>query len=416
MSFISPFSQANCPYCFHSFHLSKAPRRSTDDSLPKYRDQQLGSFLDSPAPEIGELTEPEDFSFFERFFRYFYVADDWKSNSKKVCPKCHMLLPHATSSGQLNSETIAIIGARSSGKSNYFGVLLHELENRFATEVGFTIYDQETFSITNMKQISSKQLYRARYGSRLYGSDQRMAIDQNLSSKMDKDLRIPLIYRLEFPKNVWNGLLSPFTSVRSLDLVIFDAAGEDLGDPVLLEQFCSYILKASGIIFLIDPFQFSGLRESKKTNPKILSRIEKQEVDISEVVSRVINLFQSRGGLNPGQKIPIPAAFTFSKADLLAPYVHPSSAIRKDSRHENGFNLKRCNNLSEEVMGFIKEYDGEKLVNLANNKFKTSCFFAVSALGQMPNTDLQINRVAPKNVADPLLWLLWKNGYIPGIK
>ena len=73
----------------------------------------------------------------------------------------------------------------------------------YADEVGFTIYDQETFSVREMRQISSKRLYRERYGTRLFGSARRMAIDQNRSAAQDRDLRIPLIYRLAFPRRRW---------------------------------------------------------------------------------------------------------------------------------------------------------------------------------------------------------------------
>src|SRR5207249_3958860 len=113
-----------------------------------------------------------------------------------------------------------------------------DLERRYANEVGFTIYDQETFSIREMRQVSSKKIYRDRYGTRLFESDKRMAIDQTRSAALDRDIRIPLIYRLEFPNRLWHYLAHPFTRVRSMDLVIFDAAGEDVEDPGTLEQFC----------------------------------------------------------------------------------------------------------------------------------------------------------------------------------
>ena len=83
--------------------------------------------------------------------------------------------------------------------------------------------------------------------------------------------------------------------------------------------------------------------------------------------------------------------------------------------HRGGFNLKNIQKLSEEVIECTKEWESPKLANLAKSKFKSHCFFALSALGQSPKSDLQIDRVNPKNVADPLLWLLWKNGYIPSI-
>lgn len=415
MSLVAPWSKASCPFCFERFHLSEAPRRITAPTGSKEQDEKLGKFLSLPKdPEMGQVQRSTTDGFLQRAFGRLLVADDWKSGAKKICPHCHMFLPHATASGQLSSETVAIIGARSSGKSNYFGVLLHELEHRYANEVGFTIYDQETFSIREMRQISSKKLYRDRYGSRLFEAGRRMAIDQNRTAAQDRDLRIPLIYRLEFPRPAWRRLILPFSRVRAMDLVIFDAAGEDIEDPVTLDQFCHYILNAAGIIFIIDPFQYAGIRSQLK--PDLLRRVPKQAVDAAEVVSRVINLFESRRGLRPGQMIPIPAAFVFSKSDLLRGLVHKTSRILRDSRHEGGFNIADCRRLSEEVVECVREWDSPQLVDLADRKFRSYSFFAVSALGQLPKDSLEIDRVSPLNVADPLLWLLWKRGYIPALR
>lgn len=416
MAFINPLSKATCPFCFHSFHLSKAPKRLTDPNQPVMRDPKLGNFLGTPGPELGAIKEPSDFSIMEKIFGRVFVTDDWKSGHKKICPNCHMYLPHATASGQLNSKTIAIIGARSSGKSNYFGVLLHELENRYADEVGFTIYDQETYSLQHNKQISSKKLYKTRYGSRLYGNEEYFAINQNKSAQQETDLRIPLIYRLEFPNPNNKKLFSFSKPVISMDLVIFDAAGEDLQDPEAIEKLCNYLLNSSGIIFLIDPLQFDLVRKKLEGT---LTNSEKNKIDFdsSEMISRIINLFQSRGGLKLGGKIPVPTAFAFSKFDLIEKLISPQSLLHKNNKHKRGFNLKNCRKISEEVLEFTINWENKKFANLVERKFETYCFFAFSALGQSPNPDsLQIERVRPKNVADPLLWLLWKNGYISTMK
>ncbi|MSU54544.1 MAG: hypothetical protein EXS48_01745 [Candidatus Staskawiczbacteria bacterium] len=414
MGFISPLSKATCPFCFHRFHLSKAPRRATDPTLPQIKDIKMGKFLGRPGLELGMVTEPSEFSWAEKFFGKVFIADDWKSGCKKICPDCHMYLPHATASGQLNSKTIAIIGARNSGKSNYFGVLLNELEKRYANEVGFTIYDQETYSIREEKQVSSKQLYRVRYGSSLYGNEKRVAIGQSFNAIQNADLRIPLIYRLEFPKTNFQKLFSFFTPVISMDLVIFDAAGENLEDPVAIEQVCRHLLNASGIIFLIDPFQFDYIRE-KMYGRKEDAKKTKIDFDAADMISSVVNLFEKRGGLKPGNKVPIPAAFAFSKSDLLESLVDKSSSLLKYNSHQGGFNLKKCLKLSEEVIECTKEWESPRMYNLARSKFKSYCFFALSALGQSPGSNMEIERVVPKNVADPLLWLLWKNGYIPSV-
>ena len=337
-----------CPFCFRRFDLAEAGHRDTSPTGLKEKDEHIGKFLSiTPAPEMGKVSPGLQGRFFSRLFGR--ISDSTANrDQKKVCPRCHMFLPYASASGQLCSDIVAIIGARGSGKSNYFGVLLDALKTRYADELNFTIYGQETFSVKAMRPVSSEQLYRERYGNRLFNNNTRMAIEQNLSAQQDRDLRIPLIYRLEFPKRPIHYLTKPFARVTAMDLVIFDAAGEDMVDSIALDQFYRYLLGAAGIVFIIDPFQFPGVRS--QLSPEIRKRFGQIEASPAEVVSRVINLFETRGGLRIGHKIPVPVAFAFSKCDALKGIVHPGSLIVRDSRHDGGFNVDDCVMLSEEVM------------------------------------------------------------------
>jgi len=411
MGFFPPWRRVVCPFCFKRFHLSRCPQRHILPSSPTEPDTSIGTFLSIAAPEMGIVRPRIAKNPFYSLYRLFFSDGDWQGNARSVCPYCHMLLPNAMASGQLAGDVIAIIGARSSGKSNYFGVLLRALESRYADEVGFTIYDQETFSIREMRPVSSKRLYRERYG-RLFDAVSRMAIDQNQSAAQDRDLRIPLIYRLEFPRRLRHYLTHPLSRRVPMDFVIFDAAGEDMEDPIAIEQFCRFILAAAGIIFIVDPLQFPGIRQ--RLSNSLLKRCPLLQVQPTEVVSRVINLFESRGSLKAGRKIKVPVAFTFSKSDVLKDLVHRSSPILRDSRHQHGFDEEGCRRLSEEVAECVREWDGPQLVNLARDKFHTASFFAMSALGQMPDENLAIEAVSPLRIADPLLWLLWQRGYIRG--
>lgn len=421
MPLITPWSKALCPFCFTRFHLSAAHLRYNLSEGNKEPDMKVAQFLSmNSAPQLGAVDMRGARTALGRLFRSVFVSNDHGGKTLRICPICHMNLPNATATGQLSSEIIAIIGARSSGKSNYFGVLLKNLETRYADEVDFTIYDQSTFSVNEMRPISSKLLYRQRYGNRLYGDSARMAVDQSRSAQQDVDLRIPLIYRLEFRKRWRHYLTDPFKRVKPMDLVIFDAAGEDLQDQVTVEQFCSYILSAAGIIFIIDPFQFEGIQNL--LDPELRERYPKFEIGPTDIVSRVIELFETRGRLAAGQQVPVPVAVAFSKSDglkeLMRPdrtkLVHPTSAINRDSQHDGGFNDDDSVRLSEEVIECVRQWEDPGLVKLITTKFKTYRFFAMSALGQLPEkNDLRINKVSPLRIADPLLWLLWQRGYLP---
>src|SRR5262249_42728514 len=154
-------------------------------------------------------------------------------------------------------------GTRYSGKSNFFGVLIDALMRRFASEVGFTIFGQETFSVDEARSTNSDALYRKRYYNRLFNSTQPEVVPSTPRASViatDETPRIPLIYRMEFPRCGW---VARLRGRAALDLVIFDSAGEDLrdDDPQTLEQFYRFLLYAAGIIFLVDPTQVQGIRE-----------------------------------------------------------------------------------------------------------------------------------------------------------
>ena len=216
MRLVAPWGSVVCPFCFTSFHLSQAARRSMSPAAPKEPDTRLGTFLSIPPPEMPKVEIPAA-SVWSRIFRRCVVSEDRSKEWRAVCPNCHLHLPHKTATGELVSEVIAIIGTRNSGKSNYFGVLIHALERRYAGEVGFQIFNQETFSTREMKPVSSKKLYRERYGDRLFESAERRAVDQTLSAATNIETRIPLIYRLAFPKRLTQYVTRPLAYVNAMD-------------------------------------------------------------------------------------------------------------------------------------------------------------------------------------------------------
>jgi len=398
-----------CPFCFERFFLAAAPRRVTSAAGAVQPDGHVARYLgfDAP-PDMGEVRVPPAGNFWEQLLQRIVVSEEGDGDSRKICPNCHMYLPNKTANGELTSEVFAIIGARSSGKSNYFGVLLNLLERRYAGEVGFSMFDQDTFSVRDMKPVGSRKLYRERYYKRLF--EERGAMDQTLSAKSNPALRVPLIYRLQFPKQWFHYVTRPLAQMNAMDLVIFDAAGEDMDDTAMLDQFYRFLVRATGIIFVVDPFQYPGIRQ--QLSPELRAKLPAIETEPAEIVARVINLFEQRRGLRAGQKIDVPVAFTLSKADLLKDLVYSGSPILRDSVHRGGFDAEDCQQVSAEVMASIKRWDSPQLVDLAESHFRSYAFFAVSALGCLPDNQLRLAGLSPLRLADPLLFLLWKRGYI----
>jgi hypothetical protein len=409
MGFILPFPKRQCPFCFERFFLGDAPSRSTSAVGPTEPDTAVADFLNlKQVPDMRRIEPLPTTGFAKRWLRRTWISHDPTSDRKKVCPRCHMFLPHKMACGELNSEILAIVGARSAGKSNCFGVLVSALEGRYAREVGFSMFAQDTFSVDRMQPVSSRELYKARYGARLFSS-QPVALDSTPPAAVNPDILIPLIYRMQFPLQPSQQITRPFAHFRALDLVIFDAAGEDLKDTVKRQQFARYIAAASGIIFLIDPFALPGMAELLP--PSLRARLP-QQGDAREVIQGTINLFEQRNGLRADHKIPVPVAVAFTKTDMLEGIVDHHSPILRDSRHAGGFNEDDCRECSEEVEYYLRKWGCSDLSHLVRTRFDDYQFFAMSALGQMPGQDLSLRSISPRRVADPLLWLLWKRGYL----
>jgi hypothetical protein len=408
---VPPWRTAACPFCFEAFHLSQAPRRSLAAS-PLAPDPAVARFLGTQTAELGKVIEPPGGLWWRRLLARVLVQTRHDDDTRKICPGCHMFLPHMIAAGELDSEGIAIIGARDSGKSNFFGVLLHALEHRYSGEVPFTMFAQDTFSKREMRPVSSTRLYRERYGARLFDPQEPRAIDQTLSAAAAvSDVRIPLIYRLQFRKRLWHHVTRPLDQVSALDLAIFDTAGEDMTDEQTVAHLYRFILRAAGIIFLVDPFQYPEVRD--RLPAAVKERLRPIDTQPSDIIALVRNLFEGRGLLRAAQKLAVPVAVTLSKCDLLQDLAYPGSAILHDSDHRGGFDRDSCGQVSREVAEYLKRWGLGRLLDQVDGLASNHALFAVSALGSLPDRELRLRSVAPRRVADPLLWLLWQRGYIP---
>ncbi|MCS7306485.1 MAG: hypothetical protein NZ602_15420 [Thermoguttaceae bacterium] len=406
MGWVWPFRKWRCPFCFKLFYLGDAPTRSLSGS--KEPDFEIGRFLRCRPPEMGRVERPKQAKLLERLWRRMWIRHD--PDKKKICPHCHMYLPIQLAQGQLQGEILAIVGPRSAGKSTYFAVLLWVLEHRYAEEVGFSLFAQETFSVQLQQPVSSRDLYQTRYGHRLFTAN--LPLDGTHSAGQNQDILIPLIYRMQFPRRPMGGFQWPFSPLRAVDLVIFDAAGEDLEDLQKQEQFARYIAAASGIIFLLDPLAFPAVRNLLPS--EVSQTIAFNQGNPQEVIDGAIRVLEQRNAWAAGQKFPIPVALTLTKIDLLYPLiklVDPGSRLLQDSQHLGGFNDQDSQKCSRELQDYLSQWGAGSILRLLEHRFLDYRCFAVGALEGLPDQEGKI-RISPYRIADPLLWLLWKRGYI----
>lgn len=409
MPFIWPWTRISCPFCFEEFHLSEAPTRPSEAST-LFPDENVRGFLGMAyPPEMPMVTDPPT-NWFLKSVRKFHLPlcrEVTPASPLRICPYCHLYLPQALANWNRKSQIIAVVGSRSSGKSNYFGVLLKQLETRYAAELNFGFRPQMTFDVREMRRIDSRKLYERRYGQRLF-QDHRV-IQQTERSEVDADIKIPLIYRLTLSQ-----IVRGKERLKAIDLVIFDAAGEDLNSMRNFHSFGRYALNASGIIVMVDPFRYPAIYQKLPSETrKRIPAPEAMEGSPAEILDYYLSFKTNESALRPDEKVKTPTALVLTKIDMLR-QILPSEGqtLFQETNHSGGFNRKICEKKSGQIVNFLTENGAGDLVANVRTQFTSNAFFGVSALGAIPEGEAIPRQIRPINVVDPLFWILNQLHYL----
>lgn len=415
MPFTFPTSKVICPFCFEKFHIGHAPYRvyserkaDPDDRVMEFLN--LDTSIPFPMHPVQEIR-----GFWRRLLGYFYfpsVKEKKRVVKNRICPNCHMTLPSQLANSGKNGDIIAVIGYRNTGKSNFYGVLIPSLRDRYAGEVGFSMHALDSFNVNDGRPISSDQLHRKRYGNYLYGKEP-MAVANTTRAQTNPDVRIPMIYRLNLKRfTLWQRILHPFSHHRPLDLVLFDAAGEDLDESIKERIQARYLAYASGIIMLLDPVSFPALR--KKLRPDIAARtFEDDFFDTFKSIPEAMDEYSSH--YHWSRKIKTPVAVVISKFDELRPNGKPleglDPSVFYDHEHSSGFDKQVVDETSDHIYQFLRQ-NGINYIVESLDEYSNWKLFGMAALGQPPRDDNHLDSIEPINIADPLLWILYKLGHI----
>ena len=289
-----------------------------------------------------------------------------------------------------NTFSIALIGAKQSGKSNYIAVLVNEIKKKMSRNMDCSLIfcNQQT-----------NDSYLSTYYKPLYENATTVkGTDAN-------DDAPPLIYSIDFYKA--NKIHD------SVTLSLYDTAGENLEDENSMMCNNQYISNASGIILLLDPLQLPSIRS------KLAGRVDlpDQNSDTTDILRRVINLIKDQKKIKG--IIDIPIALAFTKMDVLAKYdaLPDESCLRSQSGHiaKGGFVRSDFEETNKEIMALLENFMVDEVEQLLK-QFSKYSFFGVSSLGENPAGGVKLSgEPNPIRVLDPLLWLLSIKKYIKTI-
>ena len=289
------------------------------------------------------------------------------------------------------SVSIALLGAKASGKSNYIGVLIDEIRHKMSA--GFNC----TLSLASSEE--SRQYYNSHYYEPLFKHG------SVVDATSQEDIP-PLIFPLRFMDKK-----NRITKVAALSF--YDTAGENLDstDDMLINN--RYIPNADGIILLLDPLQIPSIRE--KLQGKI--PLPQQNTDVVEVLSRIVQNIRDVKNIRGTIKIPLALAFT--KIDALEEFdvLKEDSCLRSESEHlsRGVFVQTDFESVNIEMQDLLENWLDDELVQQMKN-FEKYAFFGLTALGGVPHGSKLDGKIRPRRVLDPLLWLLAENNYIRTVK
>ncbi|MCL2317522.1 MAG: hypothetical protein FWC44_00495, partial [Methanomassiliicoccaceae archaeon] len=289
------------------------------------------------------------------------------------------------------STVFVLLGPKGVGKSHYIAVLINQLRNSFSPEFGATM--SPATDRTTLK-------YRDMYYKRLYEEGRKLA--PTLSFEQSKESREPMIYYLRF-------LGGDFPRVYTL--AFFDTAGEDLDSTgkMMGLNLNSFISRASGIVFLVDPLQipFINNRIRMDNKPPVGGNVANMLSDIS-------NIIRTNHGLKMKDQIPIPLAVVLTKADVLMKVPEndeensilfgPNSSLNIE-REKGKYDKTNFDQISAEIEEYMRRAVSKGFVQTVK-EFKEHSYFAVSALGSNPTGNVLSRGISPMRVEDPFIWLL----------
>ncbi len=368
-----------CPFCFHKFDktlflcLNKRCIEKKGKHLQYPKSQLFNTSNNIKCTECGQLLHT------------------------LVCPNC--LRPYSKNEPKF---IVPILGNLCSGKSTYYGVLIHKMINRIA----------HSFNGSFEGVDDSYLRYKCDYESALYNGMQVMST-------------LPVRYAVNLPMvfdYIRRGSGIRKNSFNVSTTVIYDFT---LDNMMLTDEELDFENKlfanASGLILVIDPLSFNSVVDFVKAKTNINRNIAYKVYEggydnVSKMIHNISQRIRKTFKIEKYKKIQIPAAVVISKYDIFEDLVPEASTLRKESPHckERKINDIDIRSVHAEVAALLNGWDhglSEQIELLLETNFKTHSYFAVSSLGigNSPKEGGTFEFPYPHRIEDPILWLMKEN-------
>jgi hypothetical protein len=305
----------------------------------------------------------------------------------EACPTCHYALPPDWRSNDVT--TIAMNGARATGKSFYIAVVIQQLEVLLG-KLG------STFDFGNDR---TRDVYQTVYEKPLY--EQMGIIAPTPRANTDNSYqRDPMIFSL--------GMLRG----RPRYLAIRDVAGEEMENAAADAPNLSFLRHADSVFFMFDPLAITEIRDRLRDlvpqqlyrggDPKVvLGNLLRLTAGSSTRIAVIVSKFDA-----------LQALARVNDVDWKAVMSNPGAAYQRDPSLDKGeYDSADGELLHLEVRSLLHKLGAQNFVlSLEQANRGTGIdhrFFAVSVLGESPDGEsLSHFGISPFRIVDPLKWIL----------
>ena len=391
-------SKIVCPFCFHKFNRSDVEFRCNIGRCEKKNDPELEKFWGTKQITGVHIKPSKSFmgSMLNSAPNSAKCPKCGVNSYSPICPRCHNHIPMEMV--KKKGYIISIIGARSSGKTNYIATLINELFNNLChlADLG-----TNAVNITDDSKFYTQHRYENDFFSILYKKKQCVPqTDIN-----DPRSRIPLIYNLtNHGKNIY--------------LVFYDTAGENFADVKNIAGNVQYINESDAVIFLLDTFGIPYVHDKLNLKNDIVLRYNK-------IVDNLLTYFRESDPAIREAHFKKPMALVFSKIDAILSNEDKfedtalaGMSITNNSNYLDGspIILSDFDSINVSMQGALSMWGEQNFLNNIKNNYKNAKFFGVSALGGQPDKLNNIATIKPYRVLDPLVWILHELGFSLPIK
>jgi hypothetical protein len=296
--------------------------------------------------------------------------------------------------------SIALVGAKRSGKTTYAQALLHYVERQFTENFASRVFPGEGDELAKHKLETVHNFVKD--GALPPGTKSARLFSSSAEAVELDDPRRGAKFEFE-------GAHTPLGSIE-----LFDLAGEDMDSVEDLQLYAEQLRAADLIIFLLDPMQIQTVETvaagrlampGRSTDPFVVLRN----------LEKVLGPVEDRS--NKNQKL----AITISKFDALVRAFESEASPFKDAlskgmavtRDPNAFTRHAYNSydgreVDAEVRAILKALGQDAFSAIAQDGSRFSQenvkFFVVSALGH--DTRNRANGISSFRIGDPIRWAL----------